>query len=109
VASIPAVKVLESRYHARGLRVLSVTKHGDDEQERQWVAAAAQKHGMKYPCYLDADGAWSSAADVAIIPAFLLLDGDGRLAYRHAGRLDKSGPEFEALDGAIQKLLAGRR
>jgi hypothetical protein len=38
VASIPAVKALEERHHARGLRVIGVTRTGQDDEERQYTA-----------------------------------------------------------------------
>lgn len=103
MASIPAVKSLEKRHHGRGLRTISVTEHGTDE--RQWVADAVEQHGMDYPCYLDGDGAWSKQAGIKLIPVFVLVDAEGRVAYRHAGKLVEGSADYKALDAAIVRTL----
>jgi hypothetical protein len=101
VASIPAVHTLERRYATRGLRVVSITR----DDARSDIDAAARQHGMTYPGYLDADGAWSRTAGVRAIPAFLLVDKSGRLAYRHTGALREGTDAFERLAGVIEQTL----
>ena len=103
MASIPAVKALEKRHHGRGLRTISVTEY--DTDQRKLVADAVEKHGMEYPCYLDSDGEWLKRAGIKLIPVFVLIDKDGRVAYRHAGKLTEGTADYEALDAAIVKTL----
>lgn len=104
MASIPAVKALEERHHARGLRVIGVTKSGEDDEERAWVAATAKKHGMTAPSFVDADGAWSKAANIGRVPGFLLIDREGRVAYRYIGKLDRDGQAFAEMSALLEKM-----
>lgn len=104
MASIPAVKALEERYHARGLRVIGVTKSGGDEEERAWVDATARKHGMTAPSFVDPDGSWSKAANIGSVPGFLLIDRDGRVAYRYVGKLDRDGKAFAEMSALLEKM-----
>jgi hypothetical protein len=101
VASIPAVKALEGRYKARGLRVVSVTK----EDDRAEVEATAKEHGMDYPGFLDIDSAWSRASGVQAIPAFIVIDKSGKLAYRHAGKLTEDSDSFRKMAGVVEQAL----
>ena len=101
MASIPAVLELERRHGARGLRVVSVTR----EDDRAEVESAAKEHGMDYPGFLDVDGAWSGAAQMRAIPAFVIVDKQGRLAYRHAGRLSKDSESFERMNAIVENAL----
>lgn len=96
---------LEGRYEARGLRVVSVTKDGEDEDDRKHVAETAKEEKMTYPCFLDVDGSWSESAEMAGIPVFVVLDREGKTAYRHAGKLSEGTDSFEAMKGAIEKAL----
>jgi hypothetical protein len=106
---VPAVLALAGRFGARGLRVVSVTKHGDDDAERAEVAAVAHEEKMTYPCFLDVGGGWSDSAGIGHIPAFVVLDRDGRLVYRHGGKLSVGTPDFEALTRAIERALEAPR
>jgi hypothetical protein len=102
VASIPAVHALERRYRARGLRVVSVTRN----DERGEVDAAARQHGMTHPGYLDADGSWSRSSKLSAIPAFVVVDKSGRLAYRHVGALREGSRAFERMADVVEQALA---
>jgi hypothetical protein len=101
VASIPAVKALEGRYKTRGLRVVSVTK----EDDRAEVEKAAQEHGMDYPAFLDVDSSWSKTTGVSAIPAFIVIDKSGKLAYRHAGKLTEDSESFRKLASVVDQAL----
>jgi hypothetical protein len=101
VASIPAVKALEGRYRARGLRVVSVTR----EDDRLSVETATKEHGMTYPGFLDIEGAWSRTAGLRAIPAFLVIDKAGRLAYLHRGKLTADSDGFERMTAIIEQAL----
>jgi hypothetical protein len=106
---VPAVLALAGRYGTRGLRVVSVTKHGEDDAERTHVASVAKEEKMTYPCFLDVGGGWSTQAGIGHIPAFVVLDRGGRLVYRHGGKLVEGSAEFEALTRAIERALEGAR
>jgi hypothetical protein len=102
---VPAVLELAGRFGARGLRVVSVTTHGEDDAERMLVASVAKEEKMTYPCFLDVDGGWSKRAGIGHIPAFVVLDREGRLAYRHGGKLIQGTADFDALVHAIETAL----
>ena len=103
---MPAVLALAGRYGARGLRVVSVTKGGEDDAERADVLSTAKAEKMTYPCFLDVGGAWSDQAGTGHVPAFLIVDRRGKLVYRHGGKLLEGTPEFEAVVHAIDQALA---
>jgi hypothetical protein len=103
------VLALAGHLGARGLRVVSVTKHGDDAAERAEIASVAKQEGMTYPCFLDIGGGWSDKAGIGHIPAFFVLDREGRLVYRHGGKLVQGTPEFEAVERAISHALQAPR
>ena len=60
---------------------------------------------MDYPCLLD-DAGWSERAGVEMVPAFLLVDARGRLAYRHVGKLTTDDEAMRELAAIIERLLA---
>jgi hypothetical protein len=97
---------LGGRYEARGLRVVSVTKHGGDEEDRKLVAETARNEKMTYPCFLDTDGAWSKLTGLSLVPVFLVVDRDGRVAYRHWGKLALGTGGFDQMRDAIELALA---
>ena len=83
-----------------------MTKEGDEEDGRKDVLEAIHEEKMDYPCFLDQGGAWSKQASVAHIPAFVVLDRAGRVAYRFAGKLLEGSSAFEELANAITKALS---
>jgi hypothetical protein len=102
---VPAVIELAQRFGTRGLRVMGVTKSGEDEEERKTVLEAAHEEKMSWPTLLDPQGAWWSAAEVGMAPSFLVYGKDGKLVYRHTGKLVKDSEGFAALAAAIEKAL----
>jgi hypothetical protein len=108
-ASVPAVIALERRFAARGLRVISVTKHGGDKDELKEVLEATKEEKMDYPCFLDPDGTWSKQAGVDHVPAFIVLDRAGRLAYRHGGKLMQATSAFDDVSQAIERALGANK
>ena len=97
---------LDRRFKARGLRVIGVTKDGEDEDERKHVAETATEEKMTYPSFLDVDGAWSKSSALGMPPAFLVVGKNGRLVYRFSGKLLEGTPEYDALAAAIERALA---
>ncbi len=102
MASIPAVKALEGRFKARGLRVVSVTR----EDDRAEVETTSKQHGMDYPGFLDIDSSWSRQSGTLMIPAFVVVDKSGQLAYRHVGKLTEGSKGFEELASVLEQALS---
>jgi hypothetical protein len=96
---------LERRYSARGLRVISVTEDGEDEARRKHVAETAREEKMTYPCFLDVDGTWSDSAEMASIPVFVVVGRDGRMVYKHSGKLSEGSEALAEMSRAIDKAL----
>lgn len=102
---MPAVIELARRFGTRGLRVMGVTQSGESDEERKSVLEAAREEKMSWPTLLDPEGAWWSAAGVGMAPTFLVYGKDGRLVYRHTGKLVKDTEGFTALSKAIEQAL----
>lgn len=104
---MPAVLALHERFQARGLRVSGVTEFDptDAESERKSAAEAASEEKMVYPTYLDENNAWSKKHDVAQIPAFVVLGRDGKVLFRHKGKLVVDSPTFAEMAKTIDAAL----
>jgi AhpC/TSA family len=104
---VPAVLALHGRFQARGLRVSGVSEFDptDAENERKSVAEAAREEKMDYPTFLDANNTWSKKNGVAEIPAFLVLNRDGKVVFRHRGKLTADTPAFAEMTKAIETAL----
>jgi hypothetical protein len=68
------------------------------------VEKVAKEHGMTAASFLDVGGAWSSSIGVHLDPTFLLLDRDGRVAYRYAGKLAPDGEAFTRMMELVEKM-----
>lgn len=104
---MPAVLALHERFQARGLRVSGVTEFDptDAENERKSVTDAAREEKMVYPTFLDDNNAWSQKNGVTAIPAFLVLGRDGKVIYRHKGKLLVAGQAYLEMSKAIESAL----
>jgi hypothetical protein len=89
---------------ARGLRAVGITGHGSDSGEKADVVKAAADHQMSWPTYLDVTGAWTKAAGIRGEPVFVLLDREGKIAYRHAGKLTTDSAGFAAMKDLLAKM-----
>lgn len=107
MASIPAVHALERRYGARGLRVVGVTKHGEDAAELADIDRIVKQHHMTSPTFLDLDGSWSRASGLGNNPSYLVVGKDGRVVHRYAGKLTEGTDDYEAVARAIEGALGG--
>lgn len=96
---------LVQRFGARGLRVVGVTQSGEDQDERKTVLDAIHEEKMPYPTLLDPSGGWWKAAEVGLAPTFLVVGKDGRLVYRHTGKLAEGTEGFTSLVAAIEQAL----
>ena len=102
---MPAVSTLAQRFGTRGLRVIGVTKSGENAEEKASVVEAVEDEKMTYPTLLDPEGVWWDAAEVGLAPTFLIVGKDGRLVYRHTGKLSEGTPGFAAMVAAIEQAL----
>jgi hypothetical protein len=104
---VPAVLALHGRFQTRGLRVSGVTDFdpADADSERKSVVDVAREEKMDYPTFLDAKYAWSKKHDVAEIPAFLVLGRNGKVVFRHRGKLLVDSPVYIEMTKAIEAAL----
>ena len=105
MASIPAVHALERRYGARGLRVVGVTRYGEDAKEQERVASTIREHGLSGPTFLDPEGKWSEASGLGHAPSFLVIGKDGKAVFRYSGKLTEGSPDFDELAKAVEAAL----
>jgi peroxiredoxin len=75
LASIPTLKAIHSRYHEKGLVMLSI----DIQETHAKVAAYSKKHSLPYPILLDPEGTLSRKYGVGGVPVKALIDRNGRI------------------------------
>ncbi len=107
IRTLPYVRAWDKKYRDHGLVVIGV--HAPEfEFERQLANArwGAELFGVDYPVAVDNDFAIWRAFGNQYWPALFLIDGRGRIRYRHFGE-----GEYEQSERVIQKLLveAGAR
>jgi hypothetical protein len=52
----------------------------------------------------DANGTWAKEANITPMPGFLLIDKEGKIAYRHAGKLEEGSAAFEEMSKLVEKM-----
>lgn len=77
----------------------------DAESERKMATEAAREEKMDYPTFLDDRNIWSKKHSVAEIPAFLVLGRDGKVVFRHKGKLVVDSPAYLEMTKAIENAL----
>lgn len=102
---MPAVLALAGRYQARGLRVIGTSSLDPDdaEAERKSAEEAAKEERMTWPSYLDTASTWAKPIGLSEIPAFLVVGKDGRVLFRHQGKLVKDSPAYAAMERALDQ------
>jgi thiol-disulfide isomerase/thioredoxin len=101
--TLPHVNRWAETYRNQGLVVVGVhTPEFAFERSASNVQAAIKRHGVKYPVAMDNDHATWKAYENRYWPAHYLVDGQGRIRYRHFG---EGG--YARTEAAIQTLLAG--
>jgi thiol-disulfide isomerase/thioredoxin len=104
IRTLPYVRAWEKKYRDHGLVLIGV--HAPEfEFERQLANArwGAEHFGVDYPVAVDNDFAIWEAFGNQYWPALYLIDGQGRIRYRHFGE-----GKYEESERMIQKLLAER-
>ncbi|RYG66067.1 TlpA family protein disulfide reductase [bacterium] len=97
VQSIPEIRSLYNRYHARDFEVVGIS--GDEDKKA--LDSFTQKHRMKWPQIVDSETGPRSLSDSYVaggIPYLLLIGKDGNLAAVN--------PAKNQLEKAIQMALA---
>lgn len=86
---LPVLDAIEDRFAGQPVTVLGVhSAKFDRERQREAVAAALSRHGVRHPVLLDPDHAVWSAYAVKGWPTLIVLDPNGRIAWRHPGEVD---------------------
>lgn len=99
--SVPGIERLHERFAGRGLVVIGVhTPEFAHERPLQDLQAAVRRLGLRYPVVQDNDYRVWKAFDNRYWPSAWLVDGEGRVVYRHEGE----GGEAE-LAAAIERVL----
>jgi thiol-disulfide isomerase/thioredoxin len=102
IRTVPYVRAWAQKYRENGLVVIGV--HAPEfEFEKQLANArwGTKNFGVDYPVAVDNEFAIWRAFGNQYWPALYLIDGHGRVRYRHFGE-----EEYEQSERAIQKLLA---
>lgn len=100
--TLPHVNRWAETYRDLGLVVVGVhTPEFAFERTASSVQAAIKRHGVKHPVAMDNGYATWKAYDNRYWPAHYLVDGQGRIRYRHFGE-----GEYARTEAAIQTLLA---
>lgn len=99
VAEMPQLMATHDKYKARGYDTLAVAMSYDPPA---YVSRFAESRKLPFGVVIDNTGAIAKAyGDVSITPTTFLLDKKGAVVKRYVGQ-----PDFAALHGLIEKLLA---
>jgi len=99
--TLPHVNRWAATYRKQGLVVVGVhTPEFAFERSAGNVQAAIKRYGIAHPVAMDNDYATWRAYDNRYWPAHYLVDGQGRIRYRHFGEGD-----YERTEAAIHALL----
>ena len=101
--TLPYVRAWSEKYKSHGLVVIGV--HSPEfpfEHDLDNIRRAAKDMRVEYPIAVDNDFSIWRAFDNNYWPALYLLDGDGKIRYRHFGE-----GEYEQSERNIQRLLKG--
>jgi cytochrome c biogenesis protein CcmG, thiol:disulfide interchange protein DsbE len=99
---IPELQALHEEHGQRGLRVVGVTvdsRHALDDV-RQFI----DEFGMTYDVWLDPDHTVLDRFSGAGVPLSVIIDRDGRIAWRHLGMFQRGDPNLLA---ALERSLDG--
>jgi thiol:disulfide interchange protein DsbD len=77
-AAVPEINALHERGAGGELRILAV----DYMENRETVDAFVRAKGVRFPVVLDGDGAVAGKYGVVGIPTYVLIDREGKIAYR---------------------------
>lgn len=78
----------------------------DREREVKAVKAAAEKHGLAYPHYVDNDFAYWRALKNRYWPAFYLIDKKGHIRAVEVGEMHTGTSRAKKFEQQLRALLA---
>jgi len=99
VKAVPALKKLQQAHTGDRLVILSISSDQDDGAWRRFTV----KNGMTWPQYWDRTSAFPGHFEIANVPTYVLIDGEGIERFRVTG---VPFQESRALSDAIEKTLA---
>lgn len=94
-------EVYEDWQQETGMKLIAVSI--DQAQNIHKVKPLVDQAGWQYDILLDPNGDLKRALGVQLIPYTLVIDGNGKIVYRHQGYAD--GAEEELID-EIRKLMS---
>ena len=87
-----------------GVKVIAISI--DQAQNINKVKPLVDNHGWPYEVLLDPNGEFKRALGVQMIPYTLIVDGEGKIVYKHNGYTD--GAEEELID-KVRELVASNK
>lgn len=101
IHTLPYVSKWYEQYKDKGLVVIGVhTPEYPEERDKDKVARAIARHGLRYPVAQDNDYATWRAYGNQYWPAFYLVDRQGRIRVKRVGE-----GNYAETEGAIRQLL----
>jgi thiol-disulfide isomerase/thioredoxin len=94
-------EVYEDWQAETGVKIIAVSI--DQAQNINKVKPLVQNHGWEYDVLLDVNGDFKRALGIQMIPYVIVVDGNGKIVYKHNGYTD--GAENELID-VVRKLSA---
>jgi thiol-disulfide isomerase/thioredoxin len=108
--TLPWLERVHARYASQGLTIIAVhTPEFDHERDRQAIAEAVTRLGIRYPVMLDNDNVYWRALGNQYWPAFYLIDAEGRVVDARIGELHAGDRRADEFESAIAALLGARR
>ena len=99
VKEMPQIVDTHRKYQPRGYETLAVAMSYDPPA---YVASFAQSRQLPFGVVIDNTGAIAKAyGDIQLTPTTFLIDKKGAIVKRYVGE-----PDFAALHGLVEKLLA---
>ncbi len=97
---VPELQALHQVYADSGLHVVGVTV--DNRAAQAQIQAFIERFGMTYDIWWDPDGTAIDIFGAIGVPLTILIDRDGRIAWRHEGAFTADDPAVgEAVRGAL--------
>jgi hypothetical protein len=107
--SFPWLRGVESRFSARGLRVVGVhAPELEHERSSQRVRAKVKEFRLTHPIMIDGDHSYWRALQNRYWPTFYLVDRDGRIRSSFAGETHAGDAQAERIEQNIEALLRER-
>lgn len=86
-----------------GVKIVAVSI--DQAQNVHKVKPLVDSHGWEYEVLLDPNGDFKRALGIQMIPYVMIVDGEGRIVYKHNGYTD--GAETELIE-KVRELVSGK-